>query len=110
MHADGPNAPDAMKNDSIRTEFLAIPVIVVIFGIGFALLLAATEGPWAWILIGIAGLVLAAIVLRIAERRHRHPPAFDTPRAARADESDGGDGTYRVLIVADEGCTSPALA
>ena len=54
--------------------------------------------------------VLAIRSSPVAERRHRHPPAFDTPRAARADESDGGDGTYRVLIVADEGCTSPALA
>jgi hypothetical protein len=36
-----------MNEDSTRSELLAIPLILVIFGIGALVMFAATEGPWA---------------------------------------------------------------
>jgi ABC-type uncharacterized transport system YnjBCD permease subunit len=62
-------------NDGTRVELLAIPVVAVIFGIGALVLFAATEGPWAWIVVGIGVLlVLALIVWRLTKR---YPHVWD---------------------------------
>jgi fatty acid desaturase len=76
-------------NDGTRVELLAIPVVAVIFGIGALVLFAATEGPWAWIAVGI-GLVLALVlIVRHLTRRYPHmwdeaPP--DDPRRSTHDD------------------------
>jgi len=71
-----------MNEDSTRTELLAIPLIVLIFGIGALVMFAATEGPWAWILLGIGLLILFGLVIRYAMKRYPHmwdeSPADDT--------------------------------
>jgi hypothetical protein len=59
-----------MKEDSTRVELMAIPLIVVIFGLGALILFAAEEGPWAWILLGIGLLILLALVIRYALKRY----------------------------------------
>jgi protein-S-isoprenylcysteine O-methyltransferase Ste14 len=51
---------------------LAIPLIIVIFGIGALVMFAATEGPWAWVVLGIGLLVLLALVIRYAMKRYPH--------------------------------------
>jgi hypothetical protein len=61
-----------VNEDSTRVELLAIPLIVVICGIGALVLFAATEGPWAWIVLGIGLLILLALVIRYATKRYPH--------------------------------------
>jgi protein-S-isoprenylcysteine O-methyltransferase Ste14 len=58
--------------DDTRVELLAIPLIAVIFGIGALVLFAATKGPWAWIVLGVGLLVVAALIVRRVMRRHPH--------------------------------------
>jgi hypothetical protein len=57
---------------STRVELLAIPVVAVIFGIGGLVMLAAVEGPWAWIVVGIGVLILLVLAVRYALRRYPH--------------------------------------
>jgi hypothetical protein len=57
---------------STRVELLAIPLIVVIFGIGALVMFAAVEGPWAWIVVGIGLLILLAFAARYARKRYPH--------------------------------------
>ena len=70
-------------NEDTRVELLAIPVVAVIFGIGALVLFAATEGPWAWILVGVGLLALLALTIRRVTKRHPHmwdeARADDTP-------------------------------
>ena len=95
-----------MTNSSNRTEFIAIPVVVVVLGILFALMLASDVGVWAWIVSMAALVVLGALAIGIIVRRHRHPAAFDAPATATsASTSDA----YRILVIADESLTQRAL-
>jgi hypothetical protein len=80
-------------------ELLAIPVVAVIFGIGALVLFAATEGPWAWILLGLGLLLLVALIIWRVTKRQRHPWSLKYEDAAAdldsgpcgSSESDGGD-------------------
>jgi hypothetical protein len=69
-------------NDDTRIELLAIPLVAVIFGIGALVLFAATEGPWAWLLLGLGLLVLLGLIIWRFTKRHPHlwdeAPADDT--------------------------------
>ena len=60
-----------MKHDT-RVELLAIPLIVVIFGTGALVMFAATEGPWAWLVLGVGLLVVLALVIRRVTKRYPH--------------------------------------
>lgn len=96
-----------MVNDSDRREFAAIPIVAVLFGIGAAVLLAASAGVWAWLLVGAGLLVVGALVLRVVGKRHRHPSAYAAPAAAPATTSP--DAPFRVLVIADDSCTAPSF-
>jgi GABA permease len=85
-----------------RTEFGAIPIVAVVIGYGALVFLAATEGVWAWILLGVATIGVAALVVWWVARRHRHPIAPPPPtRTAHTD-----DGVHRILVIADDECVS----
>ena len=87
-------------------EFAAIPLVIVMLGVLFILFAAFDAGPWAWLLVGAAGLVVCLSLVAGYARRHRHPDALDAPRALRRT----GDGSiYRVLVVADDACPDEAL-
>jgi hypothetical protein len=58
--------------DGTRVELLAIPVVAAIFGIGALVLFAATEGPWAWILLGLGLLLLLALIIWRVTKRYPH--------------------------------------
>jgi hypothetical protein len=58
--------------DGTRVELLAIPVVAVIFGIGALVLFAATEGPWAWILLGLGLLLLLALIIWRVTKKYPH--------------------------------------
>jgi GABA permease len=88
-------------------EFLAIPVVAVVAGFGAAMFFAADAGVWAWVALGVATLVLGVVVYAVVARRHRHPAAAEAPRVAAVAAAD--PSIHRVLVVADESCTSDAF-
>ena len=69
-----------MKDYTTRVELMAIPIVAVLFGGGLVLALASAAGIWAWLLVGLAGLVLAALLFARYARRHPHPAAEHRPR------------------------------
>ena len=79
-----------MKQDT-RVELLAIPVIGVILGIIALILFAATEGPWAWILLGLGLLLLLAWIIRRVTKRYPH--MWDEAPADEAVPSQQDDST-----------------
>jgi hypothetical protein len=87
-------------------EFMAVPIVAVILGVIFLLLVSAEAGVWGWILFGIGAFLALALVVLLIGRRHQHPSDLDAPitRAPRR-----GDGRFRVLVVSDGSATSPAF-
>ena len=59
-------------NEGSRIELLAIPVVAMIFGIGALVFFAATEGPWAWIVLGLGLLLLLGLTIRHITKKHPH--------------------------------------
>jgi hypothetical protein len=58
-----------------HVELLATPLVAVIFGIGALVMFAGTEGPGAWIVLGLGLLLfLALIIWRVTKR---HPYLWD---------------------------------
>ncbi len=102
-----------MKHDSTRIELMAIPIVAVLFGIGLVLYIAASEGLYAWLFVGAAGVVGAALLIARYARRNPHPAvATPAPQPAPTAALAGvaRDDAYRVLVVADESCVDPAFA
>ncbi len=98
-----------MRDDSIRTELMAIPIVVVLFGIGLVLFVASVDGVWAWLFVGLAGLVALAVMVARVSKREPHPVASSAPPAAAAAPAPAADAAYRVLVIADESCVDPAF-
>jgi hypothetical protein len=96
-----------MKDDN-RTELAAIPIVLALLGVLFAVLLLAELGTWGWVLFGVACVVGLVLVVVLLARRPRHASDLDAPSTAarRAAEP---DGTYRIVVVCDDSCTSPAF-
>ncbi len=89
-----------------RTEFMAIPIVVVVLGVVFLVMLTAKAGAWGWIVFGVCAIVALTVVLLVVGRRHQHPSNLDAP-LTRA--PGGEDETFRVLVVSDGSATSPAF-
>jgi hypothetical protein len=103
-----PNRFDlGMKGDN-RMEFAAIPIVLVVLGVIFAIMLLAELGTWGWVLFAVASVLALVLVVVLVSRRHRHASDLDAPSTAawRAAEP---DGTFRVVVVCDDSCTSPAF-
>lgn len=96
-----------MKDYTTRVELMAIPIVAVLFGIGAVLFVAGAEGVWAWVFVGLAGLVLAGILIARYTKHHPHPVA-ETPAPAPA-PAPTADEAYRVLVIADESCVDPGF-
>jgi hypothetical protein len=96
-----------MKDDN-RMELAAIPIVVVILGVLFAIMLLAEVGIWGWVIFGVVSAAALVVVAVVLARRPTHASALDAPATAaqRAAES---DGTFRVVLVCDASCTSPAF-
>jgi hypothetical protein len=87
-----------------RAEFAAIPLVVVLLGGIFLVLLAAYLGA-GWLLVGIPVVIVAALLAwGLASRRR---PSSDSAPPARA--TPAADDVYRVLVIADADSGSPAL-
>jgi hypothetical protein len=87
-------------------EFMAVPIVAVVLGVIFLVLLSAEAGVWGWILFGAAALIGLVIVVWAVGRRHQHPSDLDAP-VTRAREHD--DGKARVLVISDGSATSQAF-
>jgi hypothetical protein len=82
---------------------MAIPIVAVVLGVIFLVMLTAEAGVWGWILFGIAALIALVVVVVIVGRRHQHPSELDAPvTGARP----SGDGKHRVLVISDGTSTS----
>ncbi len=92
---------------SSRTQYIALPLVVVLIGGLFVLFAAAMKGIWAWILVGILFLVVLGVAAAVAARRWRHPPAADVPRPT-ADRHQ--PGVWSVLVACDDACDPNAIA
>ncbi|HXV33573.1 MAG TPA: hypothetical protein VD769_06155 [Gaiellaceae bacterium] len=89
-----------------RTEFMAIPIVAVVLGALFLVLLASEAGVWGWVLFGAGAIAALLVVVLLVGRRHQHPSELDAPvPRARAAE----DEAYRVLVVSDGTSTSRAF-
>ena len=90
-----------------RTEFMAIPIVAVVLGVIFLVMLTAEVGVWGWVIFGIAALIALVVVVAVVGRRHQHPSELDAPvTRARATR----DGKRRVLVISDGTSTSAAFA
>jgi hypothetical protein len=94
-------------NSDTRTELMAIPIVAIVFVVGIVLLAASVAGAWAWVLIGVGGLSLLALLAIRYARRNPHPAASAPPPEALA--ADPADDTFRVLVIADESCVDPGF-
>lgn len=94
-----------MKDDK-RMELAAVPIVLALLGILFAIMLLAEFGTWGWIIFGIAAVIALVVIVAVVGRRHQHPSELDAPvtRARAAD-----DGKRRILVISDGASTSSAF-
>ena len=92
----------AEQHETAR-EFGAVPVVVVVFAIGAAVVGGIWLGPWAAVVVtvGFALAVIAALTVW-SSRRER---LGDAPQVTPIE-----DGRYRILVVADERCATASFA
>jgi hypothetical protein len=82
-----------------RVEFFGVLAVGVGLAYFVLIFLAATQGPWAWILLAaVTAVLLGAGVWAFLGGR---PPPPEVHRARPAD-----DGIYRVVVIADASCPS----
>ena len=107
MRLDHEGKEERMK-DNNRMEFAAIPIVVVILGVLFAIMLLGEFGIWGWVIFGVVSAAALVIVAVVLARRPTHASELDAPTTStrRAAEP---DGTFRVVLVCDDSCTSPAF-
>lgn len=90
-------------------EFAAIPIVLVVLGVIFAIALLAGLGAWGWVIFGLAAVIGITVVFLVMARRPTHPSELDAPAVA-AGRAAAADGTHRVIVVADDASTTPVLA
>lgn len=94
-----------MWKDNAR-EFGAVPIVLAVLGALGLIMLAYTQGLWAWLALGavlLAGMVGTALY---RASRARHPAESSSPRL---DAGVRRDDRHRVLVVADEDCAPGQL-
>ena len=96
-----------MKNDN-RTELAAIPIVVALLGVLFAIMVLAELGTWGWVLFAVACVVALVLVVVLLARRPKHASDLDAPSTA-ARRASATDGTFRIVVVCDDSCTSPTF-
>jgi hypothetical protein len=95
-----------MKSET-RTELMAIPIVAIIFVVGFIFLAASVAGAWAWVLIGVGGIGIVVLLAVHYSRRKPHSSLSSPAPAALAPRP--ADETFRVLVIADESCIEPGF-
>ena len=75
-------------------------------GIGALLFIAADAGVWAWLVLGLGLILASVIVVRAMARRNRRPALAAVPPPVAVAPL---DGRFRLLVIADDSCTSAAF-
>jgi hypothetical protein len=83
-------------------ELIAIPIIVVLLGAVFVILVAADAGLGAFLLVGAIALVALVAVAVVAMRRPRGTFSSGGADAVARSASPARDGIHRVLLVSDD--------
>ena len=96
-----------MKDDN-RMELAAIPIVLIFLGVLFAIMLLAEFGVWGWVVFGVVSAASLVLVLVLLARRPTHASELDAPATASR-RAAAPDGTFRVVLVCDDSCTSPAF-
>jgi hypothetical protein len=86
---------------SFPVEFLAIPIVLVVLGVLFALMLAADIGAWAWVVVTTVLVLLGTAAIATIVHRRRYPAGSDAPATHPAGPHHVPGDRYRVLVVAD---------
>jgi hypothetical protein len=94
--------------DDNRTEFAAIPIVVALLGVLFAIMLLAELGTWGWVIFALATVVGIVVIGVVLARRPTRASERDAPDAA-ALRAAVGDEAYRVVVVCDSSCTSSSF-
>ena len=92
--------PTSMSADT-RREFGAVPLVLGMMIVLFALFIAAATGLWAWLLVGAVLVAAAAIAIAVYAGRRDYARSHDAPTLESTD-----DGVHRVLVIAGGSCTS----
>lgn len=95
-----------MWKDNAR-EFGAVPIVLAVLGFLALIMVAYTQGLWAWLALGavLLGAIVGTWLYRAATPRHPSPAASPRPERDPA----ARDGVHRVLVVADEACAPAEL-
>jgi len=88
-------------NADTRREFGAVPLVLGMLTILFAVFIAAATGLWAWLLVGAALVAAAAIAVAVYAGRRDYASAHGAPAVESTD-----DGVHRVIVIAGGSCTS----
>lgn len=90
-------------------EFLAIPLVIVLLGVVFVVLLAADAGLATWLVIGTVAVVAIVVLAVVAMRRPRAAAVSEGSAAFEGGAPPADDGVHRVLLVVDAACTTDDL-
>jgi len=91
-------------------EFLAIPVVIVVLGLVFLILLVADAGVVAWLVSGAVALIAVVAVAVILMRRPRSPSLSSGAARFEGGAPPLDDGVSRLLLVIDEACSANEIA
>src|SRR5262245_10093512 len=92
--------PTSMSSDT-RREFGALPLVLGMMIVLFAVFIAAATGLWAWLLVGAALVAAAAVAIAVYAGRRDYARSHAAPAIEPTD-----DGVHRVLVIAAGSCTS----
>jgi hypothetical protein len=91
-------------------EFLAIPVVIVVLGLVFVILLVGDAGVIVWLVAGAVAVIAIVGVALVLMRRPRSPSLSNAATVFEGGAPPLEDGVNRVLLVIDEACGTSEIA
>jgi hypothetical protein len=90
-------------------EFLAIPVVIVVLGLVFLILLVGDAGVVAWLIAGAVSLIAIVVVAVVLMRRPRSPSLSNAAARFEGGAPPPEDGVNRSLLVIDQACSTSEI-
>jgi hypothetical protein len=91
-------------------EFLAIPVVIVVLGLVFLILLVGDAGVTTWLVAGAVSLIAIVAVAVVLARRPRSPSLSSAEARFEGGAPPLEDGVNHLLLVIDEACSTDEIA